>query len=123
MGVCMTQVEQLERESVAEVSYTEVAREKSSLVIDCVTPLDQGLIHCVGVSADKMVISQPTVLNVLGTYALTLALYINPIYLTLFILLLDLGSIPWCTRTRRALLFFRPLFLPSFFFFALNLFT
>ncbi|XP_031788412.1 neural/ectodermal development factor IMP-L2 isoform X2 [Nasonia vitripennis] len=60
------QVEQLERESVGELSYTAISRELSKLVIDCVTPQDQGLVHCVGLSGDKMVISQPTVLNVQG---------------------------------------------------------
>ncbi|XP_058805434.1 neural/ectodermal development factor IMP-L2 isoform X2 [Phymastichus coffea] len=60
------QVEQLERESVADVPYTAIARELSRLTIDCVGPQDQSLMHCVGVSGDKIVISQPTVLNVEG---------------------------------------------------------
>ncbi|KAJ8682082.1 hypothetical protein QAD02_017874 [Eretmocerus hayati] len=59
-------VEELERESVAEVSYTAIAREISKLIIECPTFEDQGLIHCVGVSADKVAISEPTVLKVEG---------------------------------------------------------
>ncbi|KAL7287619.1 neural/ectodermal development factor IMP-L2 [Trichogramma pretiosum] len=58
-------VAQLEREGTADVSYTAISRELSRLVIDCVTPLDHGVVHCVAVSGDKMLISPPTVINVI----------------------------------------------------------
>ena len=60
------QLEQLGRESVAELPYTAIAREQSRLVIECATPQDHGLVHCVGVAGDKIAISQPTVITVQG---------------------------------------------------------
>ena len=63
-------LEEIDRESIGITHYTSVARDVSKYTINCAKPEDQGMILCVGVTADKMVISPPTMINVIGKFSL-----------------------------------------------------